>query len=69
MAGIAMCLNSECRSFNKCYRAKAKPSEYRQSYQAFDPKGDDKCEFFCSLVVVTHGQLISELNSHVSSGG
>lgn len=33
---ISMCADNECPVRETCYRFKAKPSEYRQSYGEFD---------------------------------
>ena len=32
MADITMCTDSKCPKRNTCYRFKAKPSQFRQSY-------------------------------------
>ena len=42
MANIKMCLNEDCTLKNKCYRYKAAPNPYMQSYSDF--KQDDKGE-------------------------
>jgi hypothetical protein len=47
MPDLSMCKNGLCPSRNKCYRFKAKPSEYFQSYSEFKFKeGESKCKFF-----------------------
>jgi len=46
MPDISKCANNSCRSKKKCYRFTCEPSEYRQSYALFDPKGKKKCDYF-----------------------
>lgn len=53
MADITMCQNKTCPMKDKCYRQKAKESEY-QSYASFDWKIWDEdwtpwCEYFYKL--------------------
>lgn len=45
MPDIAMCNDYSCPDFNRCYRAQAKPSEYRQSYFAESPRKMDGCDY------------------------
>ena len=44
MADITMCQNSQCPLFDSCYRAQAKPSQYRQSYAVFE--GGENCDSY-----------------------
>lgn len=46
MPDIAMCNDYSCPQFDKCYRAQAKPSEYRQSYFVGSPRSVDGCDYF-----------------------
>ena len=47
MADITMCTDSKCPKRNTCYRFKAKPSEFRQSYFADSPKKEDgSCDHY-----------------------
>ena len=46
MPDIAMCNDYSCPDFDKCYRAQAKPSEYRQSYFSGSPRSKDGCDYF-----------------------
>ena len=51
MADITMCNGKECTKKETCYRFKAKPCEYRQSYFfsppfEIDKKGQTKCEYY-----------------------
>lgn len=39
---IAMCSNDRCPSSERCYRFKAKPDEYSQSYMDFHPVQDEE---------------------------
>jgi len=50
MADIAMCEKSDCPSFKECYRAQAKPNEYRQSYMDFDNAGEICCDDYIPAV-------------------
>jgi len=49
MPDIAMCNDYSCPDFDRCYRAQAKPSEYRQSYFSDSPRSMDGCEYFWAL--------------------
>lgn len=49
MPDISMCNDRDCPSCKTCYRFMATPSEWRQSYAAFDRKGKDKCEHYWPL--------------------
>lgn len=41
MPDITICINDKCEKKEECYRYKAKPNEYRQFYDVFDPKKID----------------------------
>ena len=49
MADISMCNDFSCPKFDKCYRAQAKPSEYRQSYFMDSPRDVNGCRYFWPL--------------------
>lgn len=49
MPDITMCEGTGCPLKDDCYRFKAKPSEYRQSYFINPPNKGDKCEYFSKL--------------------
>lgn len=47
MPDISMCNNSKCPSCNRCYRFTATPSDFYQTYGAFEvEEGEEKCEYF-----------------------
>lgn len=46
MPDIAMCTNSVCPSANKCYRFRAEPNQYRQTYSSYTPDTRGKCDMF-----------------------
>lgn len=46
MPDISMCMGGECPKKSTCYRFKAKPCEYRQSYFSVPPYKDDKCTYY-----------------------
>lgn len=48
MPDITMCLGKDCPKKEKCFRYKAKPSEYMQAYSDFKPE-NDKCEGFWEI--------------------
>lgn len=61
MPDITMCCNHECPLREKCYRYRARPDKYWQSYafykpenKPFGPVGDTslECEYFWKLDVV-----------------
>ena len=58
MADITMCTGGDCTMRETCYRFKATPNEYRQSYFAnppfggVDEDGNSNCE---------HYQMVSKL--------
>jgi len=49
MPDIAMCNDYSCPDFDRCYRAQAKPSEYRQSYFSGSPRSMDGCQYLWPL--------------------
>jgi hypothetical protein len=50
MADISMCIEKECKLKDDCYRFKAKPSEYGQSYFLATLKENKKgCDMFWSI--------------------
>jgi hypothetical protein len=49
MPDISMCNDYSCPKFDQCYRAQAKPSEYRQSYFMESPRSMDGCQYFSPL--------------------
>ena len=52
MPDISMCNNQTCPSKDTCYRFKAKPNEYYQSYTTYVvPEGKDKCEHYVPVSV------------------
>jgi len=54
MPDISMCLNRKCPSRNECYRYRAQPNEWRQSYAAFmDDPETGKCESFWPIEEAT----------------
>jgi hypothetical protein len=53
MPDLTLCTNEDCNINYMCYRFKAKPSEYVQSYIRFEPQ-DDHCEFFIQIIDETY---------------
>lgn len=50
MPDISMCRNFLCPSKDKCYRFRAVPSEFRQSYAGFKlEEKEDKCSHFWEI--------------------
>lgn len=49
MPDITMCSNNTCFKKDMCYRFKAVPSEWRQSYADFSPNEKGECEYFWKL--------------------
>jgi hypothetical protein len=45
MPDISMCNDYSCPDFDRCYRAQAKPSEYRQAYFSESPRSMDGCQY------------------------
>ena len=46
MADITMCEGKDCKLKETCYRFKATPNEYRQSYFIDPPIKKDKCDYY-----------------------
>lgn len=46
MSDITMCNGEGCPMKNDCYRFRAEPSEFRQSYFGAPPIKDGRCSFF-----------------------
>ena len=46
MPDITMCEGGDCPAKEKCYRYRAKPNEFRQSYFVHPPYKDGKCDHF-----------------------
>lgn len=46
MPDVTMCENKKCPLRHKCYRFKAIPFEYWQSFANFEPKNDKECDYF-----------------------
>lgn len=49
MADISMCKGTNCPSANDCYRFRAIPNEFRQTYFVTPPIEGDKCKYFSSI--------------------
>jgi polyphosphate kinase 2 (PPK2 family) len=49
MPDIAMCSGRDCAVRENCYRHKAKPCEWRQSYFVEPPGRDEKCQYYWRL--------------------
>lgn len=50
MPDIAMCMNQECPLRERCYRFKAEPNPYRQSYLVdMKPQADGTCTHFWGM--------------------
>jgi len=49
MPDITMCTGKNCPLAGQCYRHKAKPHEFRQSYFANPPIKEGKCEYFWAI--------------------
>lgn len=63
MPDISMCAGGTCPSKDQCYRYRAVPNEYRQSYFMTPPLEDGKCEYFWSIDGYTRLQPIKENNN------
>lgn len=46
MPDISMCQNQFCTLKENCYRFKATPNEFRQSYGVFTQNEDKTCDYF-----------------------
>ena len=50
MPDITMCTNNSCVLRNECFRFRADPNPYRQSYFAENPEPiNEKCEHFMKI--------------------
>jgi hypothetical protein len=50
MPDISMCENIHCPSKDKCYRYKATPNPFTQTYSKYEvPKRRKKCDYFIKL--------------------
>ena len=59
MPDISMCPGTACTKRNECYRYRATPSEYRQSFFTIAPMNSDgDCEYFWSIEGYTRLQPI-----------
>lgn len=47
MPDITMCSNKDCSKKETCYRFKAKPNEYRQSY--FSDMKEENCKLYWKM--------------------
>ena len=46
MSDIRMCKNEKCTKKETCYRFKAKPNKYRQSYGGFQQDSKGECKHY-----------------------
>lgn len=49
MPDITMCNGNNCELSSNCYRYKAEPSKYRQSYFSKPPNDGVVCDYFWEL--------------------
>lgn len=49
MPDISMCSNEHCKLKETCYRYKAIPNEYRQSYGDFKSDSNNECEYYWEI--------------------
>jgi hypothetical protein len=49
MVDIALCLNETCEIKETCYRSKATPSEYMQTYANFKLNEDGICDHYWKM--------------------
>jgi hypothetical protein len=47
MPDVTMCSGNNCELSSICYRYKAEPSKFRQSYFCKPPNEVLECEYFC----------------------
>ena len=50
MPDIAMCSGDGCEIKSTCYRYRATPSEYHQSYFVTPPTADLQCDFYWEFI-------------------
>lgn len=60
MPDLAMCNGKDCPSANDCYRFRATPNEFRQSYFTTPPIEGGKCAYFWSIEGHTRLQPVKE---------
>jgi hypothetical protein len=60
MADITMCDGKKCDLASTCYRYKAEPSKYRQSYFVDAPIENGECDYYWKVqeVYTDEGQLL-----------
>lgn len=59
MPDISMCRHQTCPLRGKCYRWRAVPNPFRQSYSGFQPKmRDDNCQGCDHFVPLWPGDLV-----------
>lgn len=56
-----MCENYECKKRTRCYRYRAKPSQYCQSYALFNSEGNKTCDFFWPVNIRKEGKYLRAL--------
>jgi len=49
MPDISMCDNQVCTLKETCYRFKAKPCEFMQTYGVFKQEKDNTCEYYWEI--------------------
>lgn len=49
MPEITMCYNKDCEKADRCYRSRAIPCEYGQSWSKFVPDKIGYCDMFISI--------------------
>ncbi len=49
MPDVTLCEGRDCPFKDNCYRYKAEPSKYRQSYFLEVPYKDGKCEYYSPI--------------------
>lgn len=59
MPDITMCVGQGCPQKNKCYRYRAEPTPYRQSYFMDTPLKMDGCDYFWPLGI---GMILKEID-------
>ena len=47
---MSMCKNKDCKLKEDCYRFRAIPNQYRQSYANFKPDEEGECDHFVEIV-------------------
>lgn len=50
MPDITMCEGTGCPQANQCYRHRAIPNEFRQSFFTVPPMKPDGCEYFSKIM-------------------